>query len=104
MRATPSWHIEARALRAEGKTPAEIAKALGRERPYVVRVLNENGEMDRSRLASRRHHEAVRAKRKASKAKAAKSDTLTIARRYVAGEFDRHEMMRILRGESNHAA
>lgn len=51
MRIPIRWHAEARRLRADGKTPVEIAKTLSRPLSTVRWALNESGgEQNRERI------------------------------------------------------
>jgi hypothetical protein len=111
------WKIEARRLRAEGKTLNQIAAATHRKPSEIKLMLNENGELDALR-ERRRPQDRARYRLKAVDGKArratdtpsvrvvkapggkkSKVDGLALARMLVAGTIDRATFSQRLRGE-----
>lgn len=85
--------------------PAAIGKALGRAVHSVRWALDINNAREKTRRRTNARRAAERGERvipvpRAERIAPVKIDALALARQWVAGEFDRAELSRRLRGEA----
>ncbi|MBX9760661.1 MAG: hypothetical protein K2Y29_17915 [Beijerinckiaceae bacterium] len=101
MNNSPEWHAEVKELRAGGMHPVEIARTVGKSITAVRWVLDENGEREATRERVRRGRNKVvgKVRQVAARKSPARIDTLALARLFAAGQIDRSELSRRLRGE-----
>jgi hypothetical protein len=108
----PAWHEEARALRGDGKTIFEIARAFDKEPGHIRWVLNENGERERQRSRARNYQRAFsqskhvvaeaeriepHTPRQPARILPAPSDIMALCRQFAEHKIDYSELSRRLR-------